>query len=288
MRTGVRRARRLIAFSVVAMLLGATACLVGLRRGSESSTAVHERRAIELSGAADAGTEVDAGLRPPAGTWKYRGRGSEHLSLLGGASHEFPDIIWAVTALDARDACEWRFDPVFIEEHVERRTFCTNYSGTVERTTERVTRFLGYEQTSRYRCDEQGVRLRPGGKVETTTSWSCRERRGSLVRFTSRIVDANEVIVLENGARLQTTHVRITGMQRNSGRGDERTDLWLLDTGLPARMRTVRSTTAKAGPLGTMRLREQYDYVLVSDVPAARSARDQEGDQLAPTGPNWA
>jgi len=254
----------LLALVLVAGLAVGGVLLV--RRDADASTPVRADRAAAIAGAPEQASDVEPGLRPAAGTYEYRGTGREDLSLLGGSTHEFPDRVFAVVSLDEDDDCAWRADLVFVEEHVERRDSCTAAAGTTDQSIERTTNFLGHEQTSTYDCDGAGARLATGARAGSSTTWTCSEARGAKVVYTATVVDRPTIEV--GGEPLAVTHLRLVGRQRNKGKGDETTELWLLDSGLPARMKSVRTNDSSAGPLGTMHLRERYDYTLASAAPA--------------------
>jgi hypothetical protein len=245
----MRRSHLFGALAVLLLIVAAGAVFT-VRRDADTSTSVRADRAAELANAPAADPDIEPGLRPAAGTYEYRGSGDEHLSLLGGATHEFAESLFAVVSLDPDDDCAWSFDPAFVEEHIEHRTYCTKADGTSMRSIERTTNFLGHEQTSTYAC------------TGDATNWTCTEERGAVVKFTATVVDRPHVQI--DGAAHEVTHLRVTGLQRNKGRGDETTELWLLPSGLPARILTTRTNSSSAGPLGTMHLRERYDYRLAS------------------------
>jgi hypothetical protein len=248
----------LLALVVIAVIAG----LVLLRGARDETTTVGAEDAAELVGATSADDQIEPGLRPAAGAYEYVGGGSESLSLLGGSSHEFPERVTGVVQLDPDDECAWSLGLVLVAEHVEERRYCTTDTGTLDAGFDRTTEFLGREQTSSYECDDAALRLRSNAKPGDTWSWTCTEARGGLVRFTATYVGSEAVDV--DGTSTDTAHIRITARQRDKSTGDERGDWWLLASGLPARIRSDRTLTTDAGPLGDLKTIEQFEYRLAS------------------------
>lgn len=249
----------LIAFMVLAFVAG-----VAWQQTRGSTISVDADDAARLVGADDDGLDLDPGARPAPGTYTYRGSGSDHLDLLGGSGHEFPKEIGVVVELDPEDDCAWTQHVVFVEEHVEERMFCTDDSGVRDTGLQRTTTFLGREQTSSYECSEDALRVRTGSAVGDTWSFTCTEARGGKVEHEVRRAPDTELSV--GSGKVEVVHLIVTGTQRDDSRGDERTEYWLTETGLPVRFRSKR-TLVVSSPLGTMTSREDYDYTLVSTDP---------------------
>ena len=259
--------KRLLLLLIVAVALIAAA--VGVWRVSQSrdaSTSVDGKRAVVLAGAPARTNTSDPGLRPEAGTYAYTGSGTESISLLGGSSREFPNDIYGVVELGDTGACAWTLNLVFVEEHVEERRYCTDVRGVRDQGFSRTTVFLGREQTSAYECGDAAMRIQANEAVGSSWQWSCTEARGGVVRYRATLVGTRPIEI--DGVRAPASHVRIVATQRDKSRGDERSDWWLLATGLPARVRSSRTLTTDAGPLGDMTTTEAYEYELASLVPA--------------------
>lgn len=263
--------RALLVLALVLLAIGAAVTwrTVGAR---DASTGVDAAGAAEIVDGGEGATDarIEPGMRPDTGTWRYDGSGTEHLSLLGGSDHEFPETVYAVVKLDPDDECAWSLNLVFIEEHVEQRRYCTDDAGVTDRGFDRTTTFLGREQTSSYECSNAALRLKAGAKPGDVWRWTCREARGGLVRYTGTLVGTESVSI--DGEAASTSHVRVQATQRDKSRGSERSDWWLLDTGLPAKLRSTRTLTTSAGPLGDLTTNEQFEYVL-----AAREPEDTDG-----------
>ena len=257
------------ALLVLALVLLAIAVTVSWRAydARDASTGVDAAGAAELVGSDSSSPDgaIEPGLRPTAGTWRFEGSGTERLSLLGGSEHAFPETVYAVVDLDADDACAWTLNLVFIEEHVEQRRYCTDARGVTDRGFERTTTFLGREQTSSYECSDDALRLKAGARPGAVWRWTCREARGGLVRYTATLVGRAPLSI--DGSDVETSHVRVRATQRDKSRGSEQSDWWLLESGLPAKMRSTRTLTTSAGPLGDLTTNEQFEYVLASRDP---------------------
>lgn len=266
----MRRMKRIVLAAIALLVIGAIASLLVVRASRDEETAVDASDAARIAGATTPDAPLEPGMRPNPGTYEYVGGGREHLSLLGGSSHDFPERVTGVVQLDADDACAWTLDLVLIEEHTEKRSYCTTAAGVLDTGFSRTTTFLGREQTSAYACDDQALRLRATAASGDGWSWTCTEARGGRVRFTATFVGRESLTI--DGAPVDTSHVRLTGRQRDRSVGDERGDWWLLDTGLPARIRSERTLTTTAGPLGEMTTKERFEYELASLEPGALDA----------------
>lgn len=254
--------RRLLLFLLALVVIAVIAGVLLLRNSRDESTSVRAEDAAELVGATSEDAQVEPGLRPAPGTYEYVGGGSESLSLLGGSTREFPERVTGVVQLDADDECAWSLGLVLVAEHVEDRHYCTTDAGTLDTGFERTTEFLGREQTSSYECDDAALRIRSNAKPGDTWNWTCTEARGGRVRYTASYVGSEPIDV--SGMSVDAAHVRITARQRDKSTGDERSDWWLLASGLPVRIRSDRSLTTDAGPLGELRTIEQFEYLLAS------------------------
>ncbi len=261
-----RMKRILLAVLALLVLLAIVGVLL-LDSSRDETTTVDADDAAKIAGASAPDEPIDRGARPEPGTYEYVGSGREHLSLLGGSSHEFPERITGVVQLDPNDACAWTLDLVLIEEHTEERAYCTFGAGVLDAGFSRTTTFLGREQTSAYRCDDDALRVRTSATGGDSWSWTCTEERGGKVRFTATLVGREQLTI--DDEPIDTAHVRLTARQRDKSVGDERGDWWFADTGLPVRIRSDRTLTTTAGPLGEMKTTEAFEYELASLAPTA-------------------
>lgn len=234
--------------------------------GADSATAVSSSEAAEIVGArVDVSPRLQPGLRPAPGTYEYEGRGTDSFDLGRGTTREFPRVTNVVVQLQ-EDGCAWTADIVFIEEHVEHRTFCTTAGGVEDTGFARTTTFLGHEQTSSYECTSGAWRTAANLEVGERWRYRCTERRGGVVHYAAqRLADAQLTI---GNTRVRAAHVTLRGSQRGRSTGAEHSEFWLLDTGMPARLKSTRSLTVRT-PIGDMTSRETFDYALRSLEPVA-------------------
>lgn len=257
--------KRALLVLLLLLLVGALAAFLWVRDGRERSTAVSGSDAAALVDADGAADEApDRGRRPEPGTYHMTGEGSDHFSALGGASHTFPGEVSMVVELDPVDECAWTLHLVLVEEHVDAQHLCSDAHGALRLLgLERTTEFLGRRQTSRYECDETSA-WQPAGSARRW-HFSCTERRGGHVRYVARIVGSEKITI--DGEQHAATRVRLDGSQDDDSTGSERTELWLLDDGLPARFTRTRRLTVRT-PLGDMTTREGWDYALAARAPS--------------------
>jgi hypothetical protein len=255
---------RVLSISVAVVTVAVAIVGWRLATSRDATHPVNEAQAASALHAAPAARHaaVRPGLRPMAGTYRYVGSGREHLSLLGGSTHVFPATVYGVVDLDAHAACAWRLGLVLVREHVERHGYCTSRAGVRDAGFSRTTSFLGHEQTSKYACTPDAMRLRAAAAVGATWTWSCREARGGVVHFTARRLPDAPLRI--GSSTVSTRHVHVVASQHDKSTGSERSDWWLLPSGLPARVQSTRKITTSAGPLGELRNDERYDYRLTS------------------------
>lgn len=237
-------------------------------RSSSSPTVVSATDAVRLAGGKRATQKaIDPGLRPKLGVYSYTGHGWDSFSLAGGKARNFPKTVSAVVGFDQRD-CNWTMYVVFIKEHVERRSFCSDSNAVRDEGFDRTTIFLGREQTSTYECRGEAMRLALA-KGATTWKYTCTEDRGGTVRYSAELLtDAS----LQVGDETVTAkHLVVKGVQRGEHVGDERSEYWLLPSGLPVRFASTRVLVVKT-TLGHLTSREEYDYTLSTLEPDRVSA----------------
>lgn len=252
----LRRMLLVVAALVAIAVVAGGAWYATRDRGTTSVDATDAAKLVD----AEADAEVDAGARPPAGTYTYVGSGKDHFSALGGAGHEFPDEVSVVVELDADDDCAWTMHVVFVEEHVEERRLCTEGGVVRERGFDRTTEFLGRRQTSTYECTEGAIRMPADPRRGESWSWTCTEARGGEVSYTGTLVGSERTEV--GGEPMDVRRVRVVGVQDDESVGRETTELWLRPDGLPVRFTTDRKLTVNT-PLGSMTTTEEWDYECV-------------------------
>lgn len=251
-----------IALLVLVVLVGIGWLWIDHERDSTTTVDKTEAQKIANDDVDDA--SIEPGERPVEGTYGYTGTGSDNFDALGGSSHEFAKQVFAVVSLDADDSCSWTWTMPFVKEHVEERSFCTKDAAVLDLGFERTTEFIGRRQTSAYECSDTAWRI-PPADTKQPWAWTCTEERGGLVNYTGRIVGDEQVDI--DGTKTKSTHVRIDGVQKDKSTGTERTDVWLLPSGLPVRFSSDRTLTVPT-PIGKMTTTEQWDYRIDSLEPS--------------------
>ena len=240
--------------------------IVGARDETDAVSAKDAAKLVHTTGAEDAGRSgaPDAGLRPAAGTYRYTGAGRENVSALGGSQHVFPAKIATVVALDAKDECAWTLNVVYVKQHIEQRSFCTTKAGLADTGFERRIEFFNQTETKTYDCDEGAMRLKASAAPGDTWKWSCHEGSDATSSYVAKVIGPETLTV--GGAKVETTHMRITSTQTGDTKGSDAQDLWYLPTGLPARFSGALDVTTKS-VIGDTKFHEQYRYDLMSTVP---------------------
>lgn len=216
----------------------------------------------------DASVAVAPGSRPAPGTYSYTGSGRERVSALGGSEHVFPSEIATVVELDDDDSCEWTMNVVYVKQHIEERSFCTQDDGTVvDRGFERRIEFFRQTQETEYDCGADAVRLRPGAKAGDSWTWSCRDDDADATSAYTATFVGTETLKI-GGEDVETFHTKVTSKQTGGTRGTDRSEFWLAKTGLPVKF-SGNLTVKTKSVLGETEFHEQFEYALTSLVPEA-------------------
>lgn len=204
-----------------------------------------------------------ARFRPPApGIYTYDTSGSERISI-AGASHTYPEESHMV--LRTSSGCGWTTEHHVIEEHVDRREYCSSPSQITTIRFETEVEFFGQKDGLLYVCDPPAVTFdgRPAG---TTGQGRCTTDDGeSNVDYTGVFVGYE---VLDVGGRaVETVHLEIEFTMTGAARGDATLSLWLEpDTGLTVHLeRTTDTRTASVW--GDVRYQEEATFHLQSMTP---------------------
>ncbi|MCW2949723.1 MAG: hypothetical protein JWN41_736 [Thermoleophilia bacterium] len=263
--------KQLVIVIVALVVIGAVAFGVRTYGARDETEPVSTRDAPSLVGGSDERQPdtIDPGVRPAAGTYSYRGSGSERITALGGSTHVFPDTIAAVVKLDPDQGCRWAFNLVYIKQHIEHRDACSTDTAVRDLGFERRIEFFNQTDTKTYTCDDDARRLVNGARPGATTSWICRQGDQSTSKFTATFVGPETIAV--GGAPTHVAFIRVISKQSGATRGGEVQHLWLLPSGLPAKF-DGRLTVTTASVFGDTEFREQYAYVLASLAPVASDA----------------
>jgi hypothetical protein len=266
--------KKLLLIIIALVIIAAVAFAVRTIGSRDETDAVSTRDASKLvakngSGSGDDSGDVDAGLRPDAGTYSYTGSGSESVTALGGSTHEFPAKIATVVTLDDKDDCAWTLNVVYVKQHIEERNFCTTDTGVVDRGFTRTTEFFNQTDTKKYTCGDDAQRLATGAKPGATTTWTCKQGDKATSVYTATYVGQEDVSV--GGAATDAAHVTVVSKQTGDTRGGDTQDIWYLPSGLPAKF-TGKLQVTTASVLGDTDFQEQYTYTLASLAPVGDDA----------------
>lgn len=202
-------------------------------------------------------------LAPPQpGVYRYRTAGGESVSLLG-ASHTYPAETFAV--IRQTGGCGWEIRAEVIEEHVDRRTMCSEADHVLQLEQERAITFFGTTDGGTYVCSPPQVQHRVGDAPGATATSICGDGDGASARMVRTTVRYGRATV--GGVTVDTVTVRVDGTMTGRVRGTSM-DLYTLvaSTGLP--IRVERSVDTIADAFGTsIRYQEQATFDLASLTP---------------------
>jgi hypothetical protein len=165
----VLTARRIALLVAALLIVAVIAAVLLLRSGADRTTTVDVDDVVreESSSAARA---QDPGLRPEPGVYTYEGEGSESVTALGGASHEFgPELAARVTL---GEGCEWTIELLHADEHTSTSTLCTTDEGVRLLEVVDETTFFGMTETVTTTCRDAWLQRR-GDAAGTTRTWTC-------------------------------------------------------------------------------------------------------------------
>jgi hypothetical protein len=197
--------------------------------------------------------------RPAEGVYTYRTTGGESISL-AGARHDYPDETYATVR--HRAGCEWETELDLLEEHVEKRTACSEPGRLLDVQTVRKITFFGRTETEELHCVPPIVDHETDERPGTPHRGRCHSEDASA-EITATFVGRERLVV--GGVRVDAVHLTFHAVLsgRAEGTGDE--DMWTLpSTGLV--LRWVRSTDADADAAFGARIhyRERATLVLES------------------------
>ena len=249
---------RVILVSVVATALVGLAVVVVVRRVVLHDTA-------EPASVADALTryrEVAArGTTPiPTGVYLYATRGSESVSVLGGAAHAYP-VRSTITVTGAPCGMSLRWD-VLTTRSVTWRV-CPDGDARAPQRLEGWSerhQFFGQDDATDWRCGDAAWLVAgagPGSRRAYRCDSADTTQAGSLVVVGRPILDVG-------GTPVGTVHLRITQDGAGEARGRIVDERWLeRGSGLPVRLR-YRQRSVNDSPIGDVVFEEAYDLSLLS------------------------
>ena len=162
-----------------------------------------------------------SGLIPPAGVYRYKTTGSEHLSF-GGISRSFPPASDMIVTDSARCAT-LTWEP--FEQHVEGLTECASDQGkVVVRSALSYEEIAGTKTTSVITCPANTYFLPPDPKAGAKWHTLCHST-GISVELVGQVLNYADVSV--NGEKVPAIHTCIAMSFSGSERGVNPTDYWV-------------------------------------------------------------
>lgn len=196
---------------------------------------------------------------PEVGVYRYATSGSEHIDVLGGATHRYPKIT-TLTVTAAGCGARLRWD--ILKERREEWQLCPSRSG-IEYGANGVQlhTFFGHGDLESFVCDRAVViapsDLAPAASVPQTCSLmgAAWQPSWELVGPERMLVGTTEVAVM---------HVRVTVANNSAYFEHTVIDWWVDDHGLPLRMSCTKSSKSNSGLVGDVLYTEQYTATLQS------------------------
>ena len=181
---------------------------------------------------------------PTEGVYTYATTGWETVSM-AGARHDYPAETFA--AVRHLGGCRWETDHRFLEEHRERKEYCSDGSALLALGFDSYITFFGQTAESHGRCDPPQVSAHlpadPGQRYTSTCAgdgWTS----DAIVTFVGR--EAVEVA----GQSVEGLHYTQETTLHGSNRGESHMDVWYHpQTGLP--LQVIRRTQSFAHAFGS-------------------------------------
>lgn len=195
---------------------------------------------------------------PDEGVYTYATEGWETVSM-AGARHDYPTETFA--AVRHLGGCRWETDHRILEEHRERKEYCSDGSALLALGFDSYITFFGQTAESHGRCDPPQVSAHlpadPGQRYTSSCSgdgWTSE----AIVTFVGR--EAIQV----GGQSVEALHYTQETTLRGSNRGESHMDVWYHpETGLP--IEVVRRTQSWAQAFGgEVEYNEDVRFVLLS------------------------
>jgi hypothetical protein len=258
--------RRFIIAGCVVVALVATAEVVRHLWVHDSARVVNAGDAVSAyrsSSTTTSTTTVTRVVRGPAtGVYRYLTSGSEHIDVLGGATHHYPKLT-SITVTQAGCGVTLRWD--VLKERREEWQLCGTPRG-VELGTHGIQlhMFFGHGDLEPFVCD-RAVLLTPADRVPSPpVQLDCR-LMGAVWRPAWEVVGPERRSV--GTATIPVTHVRETVADNSSYFEHTVVDWWLDDHGLPIAMTSTKSSKSNSGLVGDVVYTEHYSATLQSLTP---------------------
>jgi hypothetical protein len=209
-----------------------------------------------------------AALVPAAGVYRYRGRGTERLSLPPKSQSQGPTM--PATVVHGASGC-WTFRIDYSNNHWQTWEYCAVDGGLIERGGRSFARWdfvvTTYENVTVSTCDPPSVDIKTAMRPGDSWSQRCTAKSSGasgvgVSAGTYTYVGPTTVDV--GGTRVPAYHFRQHRTMSGNQDGTQDADLWFArDTGLPLRNdRTVDVRTKTV--VGTSTYTERGSFVLTS------------------------
>jgi hypothetical protein len=195
---------------------------------------------------------------PEEGVYTYATEGWETVSM-AGARHDYPSETYA--AVRHLGGCGWETDHRFVEEHRERKEYCSDGAALLALGFDSYITFFGQAAESHGRCDPPQLSAHlpadPGQQYTSSCSgdgWTS----DAVVTFVGR--EAVQV----GGHSVEALHYTQKTTLQGSNRGESDMDVWYHpETGLP--LEVVRRTQSWAQAFGgEVEYNEDVHFALTS------------------------
>ena len=201
-------------------------------------------------------------FRPAEGVYAYRTTGGESISVTG-ASHHYPERTFATVHYG--DGCNWEIRNDVIQEHVDRRIFCSQYESLTQLVQERQVEFFGQRDGMTVTCDPPQLMSQTGEAISAVTTATCGADRLS-VKIRRTVAGYGGIPV--DGRTVPAVHILIDATFTGRADGTAHEDLWFTrDTGMTLRWQRTVDTVADAAFGARVRYQEDATFVLESLVP---------------------
>jgi len=249
------------------MGLGATVLIVALIAGvwyfvvRTPSTQVDLRQALRLYQLGQKRGKSGSPLLPPSGVYRYETFGGEQLSF-AGIRRSFPAASNMIVT-DARCAT-MKWEP--LEQHMEGLVVCPLKDQALG-----ITSSLSYEdiagiQTSSViKCPVGTYFVPPDPRPREVWHTTCHSA-GQTMRAVGMVVGVSSVNV--NGRKVPALHTRLDLIFSGSESGSNPNGYWVSPNGVILRQIETVDVAQKAGPLGSVRYKEQMGIKLKSLTPS--------------------
>ena len=155
---------------------------------------------------------------PPDGVYRYQTTGGEQVSILG-ASHKYPSETYA--SVHRGSGCQWGMEFDVVQEHIDRRTQCSQSGSLLQLDQSRSVSFFGVTQASDYTFTPAQLMVQVGEAAGSGRDSFC---SGSMGTAKLRVTDLGHQTVMIGGQTVDIVHVVVDGVLSGKARGKTHDD----------------------------------------------------------------